>query len=73
VLARSELELVSTAIPMFHDAESPADIDDYWAQIESFIALGITTFFVGAQAFVASIDDLPRFCGHVAERFGDLR
>jgi alkanesulfonate monooxygenase SsuD/methylene tetrahydromethanopterin reductase-like flavin-dependent oxidoreductase (luciferase family) len=70
---RSELELVSAAIPIFHDDESPADIDDCWSQIESFIGLGITTFFVGAQAFVGSIDDLPRFCHRVSERFGDLR
>jgi alkanesulfonate monooxygenase SsuD/methylene tetrahydromethanopterin reductase-like flavin-dependent oxidoreductase (luciferase family) len=70
---RSELEMVSAAIPIFKDRTSAADIDDSFPQIETFIGLGITTIFVGAGAFVQTIDDLPRFCEYVKRRFDDLR
>lgn len=70
---RSEIELVSAALPHFKDRTSAANIDDSLPQIEAFIARSVTTFFVGAGAFVQAIDDLPKFCDHVKRRFDDLR
>jgi hypothetical protein len=53
-------------------ASRPLRVGLYLSQIEAFMGLGITTFFIGAQAFVQKIDDLPKFCDRVVERFKNL-
>lgn len=69
---RGELEIVSAALPVFHDDTSPADFDASLPLIDSMIGAGVRTFIVGAQVFCRGIDDVPDLCAHARKRFDAL-
>ncbi len=67
-----ELEWVGGVRGRFSDDHSPANLDEALEQVPVQVARGFGSICVKPSQFIDRIEELPRFCEQLVQRFGEL-